>query len=159
MENRRSQPDAIVALGNPFMGDEGIGPFLLDRLRKDSQLPSQVDLIDTTGNILTALHALSNRRKVMFLDCALMGLKPGDFRLFHPSQAQTEKNLPGLFLHEGDLLGMLRTSGLLGESAEEVLIFGVEPERVEPKQGLSATLSSRLDQYLSEILREFKNQV
>jgi hydrogenase maturation protease len=147
--------DAVVALGNPLMGDEGIGPALLERLRRHPLLSPQIDLLDTAGSILNALHALKDRRKVVFLDCALMGLQPGDYRRFLPSQAQSAKTLPGLSLHEGDLLGMLETARLLGETAEEVVIFGIEPERVEPGIGLSATLAARLAQYVDEIMKEF----
>ena len=147
--------DAVVALGNPLMGDEGIGPALLERLRKHPLFSSQVDLLDTAGSILNALHALKGKHKVVFLDCALMGLRPGDYRRFLPSQAQSGKTLPGLSLHEGDLLGMLETARLLGESAKEVVIFGIEPERVEPGIGLSATLTARMGQYVDEISKEF----
>lgn len=146
-----------MALGNPFMGDEGVGPALLNRLRDQSVLSPQVDLIDTAGSILSALHALKGRRKVVFLDCALMGLVPGEFRRFLPDQARSEKNLPGLSLHEGDLMGMLATARLLGESAGEVVIFGFEPARVEPGEGLSEILTSRMEEYTREILREFEN--
>jgi hydrogenase maturation protease len=149
--------DLIVALGNPFMGDEGIGPALLELLRGHPGLSPEVDLIDTGGSILGALHALKGRRKVVFLDCALMGLSPGEFRRFLPHQAQSEKKIPGLSLHEGDLLGIIETARLLGDSAEEVVIFGFEPARVEPGLGLSEALSSKMDQYLDGILGEFKD--
>jgi hydrogenase maturation protease len=149
--------DAIVVLGNPFMGDEGVGPALLDLLRKETNLPPGLDLIDTGGNILKALHALSGRRKVLFIDCALMGLSPGDSLRFLPSEVESQKQMPRLSLHEGDLLQMLETAKLLGETADQVVILGIEPERVEPGEGLSATLSSRLGFYLQQILSEFKN--
>jgi hydrogenase maturation protease len=147
--------DAIVALGNPLMGDEGVGPALLELLRKDPRLPPSVDLIDTVGTILTALHALKGRRKVVFLDCGLMGLEPGAFRRFISSQVRTEKTLPRLSLHEGDLMQMLETAAQLGETAEETVIFAVEPERVEPGLGLSDLLKNKLKSYVDEILKEF----
>jgi hydrogenase maturation protease len=155
MENQTTGKDAIVALGNPFMGDEGVGPALLERLRNHPGLSPPVDLIDTAGSILSALHALKGRRKVVFLDCALMGLAPGEYRRFLPEQVRTEKNLPGLSLHEGDLMGMLETARRMGDSAEEVVIFGIEPAQVEPGPGLSEAVKARMDQYTKEILREF----
>ncbi len=147
--------DAVVALGNPLMGDEGVGPALLDLLREQTPLPTSVDLIDSAGSILTALHALRGRRKVVFLDCALMGLKPGEFRRFLPSQVKTEKVLPRLSLHEGDLFEMLETAKLLGETAEEIVIFGFEPSEVCPRKGLSGPLTAQLENYISRIVLEF----
>jgi len=151
--------DAIVVLGNPFMGDEGVGPALLEILRQEPNLPASLDLIDTGGNILNALHSLSGRRKVLFIDCALMGLQPGDSLRFLPAEVETQKQMPRLSLHEGDLLQMLETAKLLGQSAEQVVILGIEPDRVEPGEGLSPTLSSRLGFYLQQILSEFKNPI
>ncbi len=147
--------DAIIALGNPLMGDEGIGVFILERLRRDSRLPLSVDLIDTAGSILTALHSLSHHHKVVFLDCALMGEVPGTIRRFLPGQVKSEKTLPRLSLHEGDLLEMLETAKNLGESAEEVVIYGIEPEFMSPKIGLSETLAKNLQGYIDGILGEF----
>lgn len=147
--------DAIVALGNPLMGDEGVGPVLLELLRKDPRLPPSVDLIDTAGSILTALHTLKGRRKVVFLDCGLMGLEPGAFRRFIPSQVRTEKALPRLSLHEGDLMQMLETAAQLGETAEETVIFAVEPEHMGPARELSSALESKLKSYVDEIFKEF----
>jgi len=147
--------DAVVALGNPLMGDEGVGPAILDLLRDDPRLPSSVDLIDTSGFILTALHALKGRRKVVFVDCAFMGETPGALRRFLPSQARSEKSLPGLSLHEGDLLKMLETARSLDATAEEVVIYGIEPARVGPRQGLSPELCGNLEKYAESVLDEF----
>ncbi len=151
--------DAIVVLGNPFMGDEGVGPALLEILRKEPNLPPNLDLIDTGGNILKALHTLSGRRKVLFIDCAFLGLQPGECLRFLPSQVESQKQMARLSLHEGDLIQMIETAKLLGESAEQVIILGIEPERVSPVEGLSPTLSSRLGFYLQQILGEFKNSI
>ncbi len=148
--------DAVVALGNPLMGDEGVGPTLLERLRDTGILPPSVDLLDSAGSILSALHTLRGRRKVVFLDCALMGLKPGEFRRFLPSQVKTEKVLPRLSLHEGDLFEMLETAKMLGETAEEMVIFGFEPAEVCPRRGLSDVLTAQLGNYLDQVAREFK---
>jgi hypothetical protein len=51
---------------------------------------------------------------------------------------------------------MLTTAKLLDESAEEVVIYGIEPALVEQGEGLSEVLSSRMDEYIREILREFE---
>jgi hypothetical protein len=63
--------------------------------------------------------------------------------------------MPGLSLYEGDLMGMLETARRMGDSAEEVVIFGIEPAKVEPGQGLSEAVTARMDRYTEEILREF----
>ncbi len=150
--------DAVVALGNPLMGDEGAGPAVLERLRVDLDLGERVDLIDSAGSSMTALHALSGRRKVVFVDCGYMGEEPGTLKRFLPRQAVSEKNMPRLSLHEGDLMQVLEMAELLGDGAREVVVFGIEPERLGPGAGLSARLRSRLDEYARRIRAEFMEQ-
>ena len=42
----------------------------------------------------------------------------------------------------------------LGECPETIVIFGIEPLRIEPKQQLSKTLSAKLNEYTSSITEE-----
>ena len=147
--------DAVVALGNPLMSDEGVGPAVLNLLRHDPRRPSSLELIDTGGSILSALHALKGRDKVVFVDCARMGLAPGALRRFLPPEVRSQKSLAGLSLHEGDLLKMLETADTLEANAKEVVIYGIEPVQMGPGEGLSPELSANLQKYADDILREF----
>ena len=148
-------PNAVVALGHPFRGDDGVGLKVLELLREDKRLPKDVDLIDAAGSSMAAFHALSGRRKVLFIDCASMGGEPGECRLFRPSDVATRKTLAGLSLHEGDLLQTLEAALQLGDTAEEVLILGIEPQDVGMGAGLSEALQKRLSEYVSRVIEVF----
>jgi len=147
--------DAVVALGHPWRGDDGVALRVLDLLRKDSRLPSSVQLIDAAGSSMAALHALSGRDKVLFIDCATMGEKPGVWRRFHPSDARSLKALPHLSLHEGDLFETLEAAEALDDTAKEVVILGIEPESVEMGSTLSPALENRLGEYVDQVVAEF----
>ncbi len=148
--------DAIVALGHPFRGDDGVGLRVLERLKGDPRLSPEVDLIDAAGSSLKALHALSGRRKVLFIDCAAMGEKPGACRRFLPDEASSRKANPHLSLHEGDLFETLEAAKTLGDTAEEVVILGIEPKTVEMGSTLSPELETRLEEYASSAIAEFE---
>jgi len=147
--------DAVVALGHPWRGDDGVGLRVLERLKGDSRLPPDVDLIDAAGSSMTALHSLSGRRKVLFIDCASMGEKPGTCRCFLPSEVRSQKVMPRLSLHEGDLMETLESAKALGDTAQEVVILGIEPQSVEMGAALSPALEGRLDEYVSRVIAEF----
>jgi hydrogenase maturation protease len=148
--------DAVVALGHPWRGDDGVGLRVLELLKADSRLSRDVDLIDAAGNSLAALHSLSGRRKVLFVDCASMGEKPATCRRFLPSEVRSKKTMPHLSLHEGDLLETLEMARTLGDTAQEVVILGIEPFSVEMGAQLSPALEGRLGEYVDCVIAEFK---
>ncbi len=145
---------AVLGLGNPLMTDEGIGVVLVRRM--SSQAYPRVDFIDGGTGGLALLHKIQGRQKVIFLDCAYMGLNPGTLKRFTLDQVESLKDLPGHSLHEADLLNILRMARQLGQCPEDVVILGVEPETVAPGQTLTQTLQDRLDEYLHAIEQELQ---
>jgi hydrogenase maturation protease len=103
---------------------------------------------------MAALHAMAHRRRAIFVDCAFMGAEPGAVRRFTPSQVSSRKELAGFSLHEGDLLDAIELSRQLGECPEQVVIFGIQPERVAPGETLSAVLRDRLAEYVKLVQAE-----
>jgi len=145
---------AVLGLGNPIMTDEGIGAVLVQRLQAHASRYSQVDFIDVGTGGMKLIHILEGREKVIFIDCAFMETAPGTLRRFALNEVLSVKELPDLSLHEGDLLQILRMAQQLGTCPAEVVIFGIEPERMEPGHSLTATLVQRLDDYDREIRTE-----
>ena len=144
----------VLGLGNPLMSDEGIGVYLVQRLAKLKDKFSDVDFIDAGTGGMTILHLIENRSKVVIIDCARMGLQPGDIRRFTPDQAETVKALSHQSLHEADILGIINLAKRLGQCPDRIVIFGIEPEVVQPGQQLSRTIADRIEDYISEISQE-----
>jgi hydrogenase maturation protease len=126
----------VAALGNTLMSDEGVAVAVLGRLSAEAARFPRAELMELGASAMRALHAMAGRRKAVFVDCALMGEQPGTIRRFTPEQVQSRKALSGLSLHEGDLLKVIELSRALGECPEEVVIFGIEPQSVEPGEAL-----------------------
>jgi hydrogenase maturation protease len=84
---------------------------------------------------------------ILIVDSAKMGLKPGDFRFFKPSEVSTRKEIAGFSTHEADLLKVLELARLTGTPIPPIAIMGIEPETVKPEIGLSRTLEGRLAEY------------
>ncbi len=147
--------DILVAgLGNPLMADEGIGIAVIDRLLAYADDFADVEFADAGTGGITLLHRIAGRRKVIFVDCALMGKKPGTIVKFTPQQVQSVKKLSHQSLHEADLLNIIRMSRELDQCPPEIIIFGIEPEIIELSQGLSKTLAENLDRYVELVSQE-----
>jgi hydrogenase maturation protease len=149
-----NRPVVVLGLGNPLMGDEGIGVYLIEQLGRSAAERPSVDFIDAGTGGLAVLHYIDGRRKAILIDCALMGEPPGTMKRFTPDQVQSVKTLAHQSLHEADLLRIIAMAEQLGQAPEQVVIFGVQPERVEPGRKLSRTLLNGIDEYLSAILHE-----
>jgi len=83
-----------------------------------------------------------------------MGEAPGAIRRFTPEEAHSTKVLAHQSLHEADLLRVIDMARDLGQAPDEIVIFGIQPERIEFAMGLSPVLMGRVDEYLTMILRE-----
>jgi hydrogenase maturation protease len=147
-------PVVVLGLGNPLMADEGIGVHLIERLTKRAAQYPGVDFVDAGTASLSVLHLIEGRRKAIFVDCAFMDEEPGVIRRFTPGDVRSTKVLSRQSLHETDLLRILCLARQLDQVPEQVVIFGIQPERVAPGTDLSAALSTRIDAYLSQILCE-----
>jgi hydrogenase maturation protease len=150
------RPVVVLGLGNPLMGDEGIGVYLVERLAKSAAEYPDVDFVDAGTGGLTVLHQIEGRRKAVFIDCAFMDQEPGAIRRFAPDEVRTRKVLTRQSLHEADLMQILAMAAQLGQAPKQVVLFGIQPQRVEPGQGLSGTLSARIDEYVGLILQELE---
>ena len=143
----------LIGLGNPLMSDEGIGVRLIAELEASQSLPAGVDVLDLGTAGLGVLHAIAGRHKAIFVDCALMGERPGTMRRFTPQEVLSQKVQTRLSLHEGDLLHTLELARRLGDCPEQIAIFGVEPASLEPGMELSPSLESRLGHYLDRLVK------
>ncbi|MEN6576078.1 MAG: HyaD/HybD family hydrogenase maturation endopeptidase [Phycisphaerales bacterium] len=144
----------VLGLGNPLMADEGIGVCLVERLVESAGDFPDVDFIDAGTGGLAVLHHIEGRRKAIFLDCAYLGQEPGSIRRFVPDEVCSTKVLAHQSLHEADLLRIIDMARQLGQAPDEIVIFGIQPQRVEPGLGLSPSLMSKIESYLALILRE-----
>jgi hydrogenase maturation protease len=144
----------IICLGNPLMRDEGIGIHLASGLSSRLADHSGVEVLDLGTGGLTVIHAIEGRKKVVFVDCAIMGEVPGTMRRFTPEEVRSKKVKTRYSLHEGDLLNTLELSRNLGECPEDIVIFGIEPIQVAPGEGLCEELQSNIPLYVETILKE-----
>ena len=94
----------ILGLGNPFRGDDGIGTAVIAALREHDLPPNVVALDGGTPGLETVL-IWQGYERVIIVDAADMGLRPGNWKRFLPEEAV----LP---LGEGRMQGTMHDAGL-----------------------------------------------
>jgi hydrogenase maturation protease len=147
----------VLGLGNPLMADEGVGVALIERLAPLAEQYPDVEFIDAGTGGMAVLHWIEGRRKAVFVDCAFMGEPPGTMRRFAPDEVRSTKELAHQSLHEADLLKILDLARELGQGPREVVIFGIQPQTVIPRLGLSKIVADRMDHYVEVIRSEIND--
>jgi hydrogenase maturation protease len=147
----------VIGLGNKLLSDEGIGVRLIEHLSSLAERYPNVDFVDAGTGGLTILHLLEGRRKAVIIDCANMGAEPGHIKKFTPDQALSVKAIAHHSLHEQDLMQIIGLAKKLGQCPQEIVIFGIQPEVIELGIGLSETLASKVEGYVSAICRELES--
>jgi hydrogenase maturation protease len=144
----------VIGLGNTLMSDEGVGVRVVQRLSDFAGRFPSVDFVDAGTGGMSILHLIKGKDKAIFIDCARMGEGPGNIRKFTPQELKSTKVLSHQSLHEADLIKIIDLAKQLGQCPAEIIIFGVEPQSVEPGCELSKLLADRLDEYVTMIRKE-----
>lgn len=138
-------PVLLLGLGNPLMGDDGAGQALLTRLSSDApDWGDLVEFIDGGTQGLALLGTFEKRKAVVFLDAISLGEKAG---AVHVLKGQDLLRMGGraTTAHEGSAPQILTALELLGETPEQIVMIGVEPERISLGIGLSPVVDAALD--------------
>jgi hydrogenase maturation protease len=140
----------VIGLGNPLMGDDGLGLAALERLR-GAGLPGSVELLDGGTWGLNLLHRIEAADQVLFLDAVDAGRAPGD-----PVVLEREE-LPRLLdvklsPHQIDLREVLALAELRGALPPRMAAVGLQPASVEMRAGLSPLLAERLGELVAMAL-------
>ena len=140
------------------MADEGIGVTLIEELGKlaaAGKLPSEnVEYLDGGCGGMYLLHSIAERSKVILIDCCLMGTEPGTIRRFTPDDVNSVKQMAHLSLHEVDILKVIELAKQIGQCPDEIVIFGIEPVKIQPQMHLNDAIKEKIPDYIAAIETE-----
>lgn len=120
----------LVGTGNVLRGDDGLGPELVERLRKRLRVPC----IDAGTALENHLGRILREKPdtLLLIDAVHLGAGPGDYRLLDAGELAEQ----GLSTHDMSLRLALRY--LEGQMPGRVTLLGVQPARLDFGEGLSA---------------------
>jgi hydrogenase maturation protease len=143
----------ILGLGNPLLGDEGIGVRVVEEL-KELELPDGVTVVEGGTAGLGLIGLMEGYQRVIIVDAADMGHPPGRVVRFTPSEAQFKTAEAPLSLHQIGLGQVLALAEALEMAPAELVIIGVQPSRLEEGIGLSPEVEGAIPQIIRIILDE-----
>jgi hydrogenase maturation protease len=142
----------VIGLGNPLMGDDGLGLAALERLRDGWDVPAGVELVDGGTWGMNLLPVIEDAGRVLLIDAIEIGAAPGTEIVIerdHLPRYLATKISP----HEVDMRDVLALAELRGTLPRLTTAVGLQPARIELSEQLSDVIGARLDGLLVTVVR------
>ena len=143
----------VAGIGNVFLGDDGFGVALADRLARRA-LPAGVDIVDYGIRGMDLAYALHDGwDAVVLLDATPRGGAPGTLYVIEPGR---DEGPAGAFdAHGMDPLAVLRLARALAGPLPRILVVGCEPQTVlrDDEEDVVAAISEPVRAALDEGVR------
>ncbi len=150
-ENKSPPRVVVIGVGNLLLKDEGIGIHAVKALQ-EINLPEDVKIID--GGTAPDLIAYTKAGdKLIIIDAAKAGGKPGTIYRFRPQDLAAENNNI-VSLHELGVAPNLRLMALMNNEPSEIVIIGVEPKEIGWGTELSPELQPVIPEIVEVVLKE-----
>jgi hydrogenase maturation protease len=151
VEAGRAAPVLVLGLGNVLLGDDGVGPTLVEELaRRYSYAGGLVEFLDGGTQGLALLGRLSDRAALVVLDAVAAGRPPGSVSVLEGQEVLRFATSRSTTAPEGNAGELLATAAFLGELPEQCYIVGVEPKSVKTGLGLSRDVHRSLQTALEK---------
>ncbi len=141
---------AVIGIGNLLMGDEGVGIAVINELKK---MNVNADIYDCGTMGVDILNTMLGYDKVIVVDAVKGFGKPGDVVKIDPKELRESKRV--VSMHDVDFAFLIK---VVGEFIDlpEIVIVGIEVEKVGEGIGLSESVRKAIPKALELIIDELK---
>jgi len=149
---KQRKPVLILGLGNPLMGDDGVGCRVAEMLASDPRLPAHADVHDAGSDLLRWADEIAGSDKVILIDGALSEQPAGALTIY-------EDELPGVAACSSHVhhLSPLHAIALLRSTQPEIArvhftLLTVAVSSAEVGMPLSPLIQNQLPEICDQVL-------
>ena len=137
------KPTLVIGLGNPLMGDDGVGLVVLEQLAAQTFAPP-VEFVDGGTWGLALLPDVERAGALLLIDAVHGGGAPGTI---YALGAQDIPRFLGAKLspHQVDVRELLALAELRGALPSDLQVVGVQPASTAYGEGLSPAAAAAVD--------------
>ena len=142
------KPRLAIGLGNPLMGDEGIGWHVAGRLAADPRLPPDVEAIAGGTDLLGCAARIEGRQCVVIIDAMEDDAEPGSVSVVQEDMEERQEHAHHLSVAQAVKLLQLITPA-------RFTVLGVSVRAACLGEELSPAMAARLPAIVERVLEEF----
>jgi hydrogenase maturation protease len=145
---------AVLGLGNVLMGDDALGPWVIQHLLARYDFPPQVRVQDLGTPGLDLHPYLVDCEHAVLVDVVRSDGQPGELRRYDRAQILTHPPGPRVSPHDPGVKEALLALEFADQGPGEVLLVGVLPGRVDSDVGLSPPVQEAVETAAAAVLEE-----
>jgi hydrogenase maturation protease len=145
---------AIYGIGNILMGDDGVGPAVINYLSANNTYRDDVTLEDLGTPSLDLPNYLTGFDLVIFIDAVAANAPPGTIRLY--SREEIVATPPGIRIspHEPTINDALIVLDFAGGAPKDVVLVGVVPQTLDGCMTLSPAVAGAVPRAAQAVMAE-----
>jgi hydrogenase maturation protease len=136
------------------MGDDGLGPFVVQQLATSYDVPENVTVEDLGTPGLDLIPFLIDLDAVIFVDIVRSTGSPGDLRVYHIEEILKHAPNPRMSPHDPGVKSALLSLRIAGAGPNDATLVGVIPASVATGPGLSDPVRAAVGAALDAVVRE-----
>ena len=145
----------VLGVGNTLMSDEGIGVHVVERLVKFYNVPEEVQVLDGGTLGMDLLYYMEGVPNLLIVDAIQANREPGYLLRLENERVPAFLSMK-VSPHQIGIPDMLATASLRGTTPPNIVLWGIQPERIEIGLELSDTLNSLLETLVENVVTELK---
>lgn len=144
------KPVLVVGLGNPLMGDDGVGCAVAERLAGDPRLPDGVEVICGGSDLLRYTGEMEGRSRVVVIDAIQDDAGPGGVTVFDESLSGLDDRQS----HAHQLSAVQAIHLLRTVTPARYTLVGVSIASAAMETGLSPIVNALMPAIIDRVLQE-----
>ncbi len=145
----------VLGLGNVLLHDEGIGVWVAESLRRRFEFPASVTVLEGGTLGLDLLPWLDGVERLLLIDAVGLGGAPGSTARLEGDRVPAVLDVK-ISPHQVGIRDLVAAARLVGSEPAQVVLWGMEPGRIDPGTGFSPRVAEALPALRAEVLEELR---
>lgn len=142
----------VLGLGNVLMGDDALGPWVIEELLANWEFPDGVLVLDVGTPGLDLTPYLADADTVLLVDTVKADGPPGAIRIYSRGELLSRPPQPRVSPHDPGLTEALFALDFVGCAPRDIVLIGVVPGVVAKGIGLTPALKEAVGRAASEVV-------
>ena len=148
----------VLGLGNVLMGDDGVGPYVIQVLEATYACPMNASFVEAGTPGLDLIPFIDDADLLLIVDTVRATGLPGEIRLYGRDALTAHQTMPRLSPHDPGLNEALASLQFSGGGPRDVLLIGIIPGNVATGIGLSPAVRAAVPAAVETVARELERR-